>query len=84
MSGGWKQNWKFSCKRQGVGCGESTVFFVFFFAMRYSNIFQNNSNSNLMPSLVLLLPSLCCIMSMVLKNDVAGWIPSVLVHSTSV
>ena len=30
MSGGWKQNWKFSCKRQGVGCGESTVFFVFF------------------------------------------------------
>ena len=68
----------------GVGCGVEHGLFVYFLQCDIP-IYSNNSNSNLMPSLVLLLPSLCSyIMSMVLKSDVAGWIPSVLVHSTSV
>lgn len=39
MSGGWKQNWKFSCKRQVFDAGESTVL-LFIFCMRKINIFK--------------------------------------------
>lgn len=86
--------WGFGCLADGNKIGSSHArgrclmrvrarSFCLFFACGKS-IYSNDSNSNLMPSLMLLLPSLCYIMSMVLKNDVACWIPSVLVHSTSV
>ena len=71
MFGGWKQNWKFSCKRQvfdAGAAGVADVSFCFFLQCDIP-IYSNDSNSNLMPSLVLLLHSLLCyIMSMVLKK----------------